>query len=278
MIFNRSAFTEIQIGNILGQGQFGEVLEVIHLESKTNCDCSKCHQIAERQQQTLSKKSNIKKTLRDLGFSSSYCRISDSGVDPAETDNETEITEHVDMLSDEDDSDAVVVTDKLAARMAHHVKRSDNTLRYAVKRVKPTVKLTLHDDAIVDLTCEAMFLSRLSNHANIVTLRATVGEPGTASFMLVMDKLTGNLHDKIQSWRKDWQKCRGKALGLWNRDKQGLDALYTERLLASFDIARALKHLHHHRILYRDIKVSLGQTFLCKSSCYLSVSHIHVPC
>ena len=105
-----------------------------------------------------------------------------------------------------------------------------------------------------------------------------VGEPGTASFMLVMDKLTGNLHDKIQSWRKDWQKCRGKALGLWNRDKQGLDALYTERLLASFDIARALKHLHHHRILYRDIKVSLGQTFLCKSSCYLSVSHIHVPC
>jgi len=172
--------------------------------------------------------------------------------------NETEETADVDE-SDEEWLTANTMTQqtRMAARMAQHcVRTKDNSVRYVVKRIRAIVKLELRNDAICDLTCEAMFLSRLVSHPNIITLRATVGTPGTDSFMLVMDRLNDDLQQKIQAWRLDWQRCRGKALGLWNRDKQGLQALYIERLLAAFDIARALRHLHRHQILYRDIKVS----------------------
>jgi hypothetical protein len=85
-------------------------------------------------------------------------------------------------------------------------------------------------------------------------LRATVGSPGTASFMLVLDRLTENLHEKIAHWKANVQRCRGK-FGFFRRDNGGLEALFSERLLAAFDIARALRHLHRNKIIYRDIKV-----------------------
>ena len=194
-----------------------------------------------------------------------------SDDDDDDDDNETQVTEH--LTSDEDDvfasgdaqdEDNGNPQQRLAAaRLAHHVTRDDGTPRYALKRLRADCNVALVNDAICDLTCEAMFLARLTHHSNIITLRGTVGSPGTASFMLIFDRLSDHLAGQVRTWQKEWQRCRGKALlGLWQRDTAGLQALYAERLLAAFDIARALRHLHRHKILYRDIKVRLHFVFV----------------
>ena len=241
----------------MGHGEFGEVLEITKLSCDTACDCSTCRNAAAAS--LLSAKTETKKSGRSRHFSKRRhrCNSKDEEEDVL-SGNETEETTDV----DESDEEWLVANTtkqqtRMAARMAKHCTRdNNNSARYVVKRLRAAVKVELHNDAICDLTCEAMFLSRLVSHPNIITLRATVGTPGTSSFMLVMDRLTDSLQRKLQAWRLDWQRCRGKALGLWNRDKHGLQALYNERLLAAFDIARALRHLHRHQILYRDIKVS----------------------
>lgn len=201
------------------------------------------------------------------------------------TGHETDETEQGDNLSDDMEDDHLFSSDdesvnypseeaERKAWMVHHPSRNGDA-RYVVKRLSSKVSPDMHDDAIVDLTCEAMFLTQMS-HPNIARLRATVGSPGTASFMLVLDRLTENLHVKISHWKRDVQHCRGK-LGFFRRDKVGLEALFTERLLAAFDIARALRHLHRHKIIYRDIKVSFRRTgcvgflstiFSCSCRCF----------
>lgn len=152
-----------------------------------------------------------------------------------------------------------------SARMVHHVTTRAGVPRYAVKRVHPAiVNPELAMDAIIDLTCEAMFLRQLPRHSNIIRLKATVGTPGTASFMLILDRLTGNLHSRLDAWRQS-MVVHSRSRGWFGRrlttsasrhSHGGLEAsLYVERLVAAFDIARALRHLHQHSILYRDIKV-----------------------
>ena len=242
---------------MLGHGQFGEVLELKHLSYERGAATVSNH--AEKPAKECKRSPSAKHTagLRCILFSSSSHRVAEE----KETGHDTDDTESVDVLSDDEEEEQTLSFEErqkqwLAIQITENFLREDGTPRYAVKRLYENVKLDLYDDAIVDLTLEAMFLSRLSSHPNIITLYATVGHPGTSSFMLVLDRLTSNLDQKIQAWRLVWQNCRGKALGLWKRDKSGLDALYMERLLAAFDIARALRHLHHHRILYRDIKVS----------------------
>ena len=237
-------------------------MELTKLSCNTSCDCAKCRTKAASVLPAAEKK----KAVRSRHFSKKPSRYHLKGGDADDdvlSGNETEDTADVDESDEE--LNTVSQQARMAARMAQHcVRAKDNGARYVVKKLRLTVKLELHNDAICDLTCEAMFLSRLVSHPNIITLRATVGTPGTASFMLVMDRLSDNLQQKIQAWRLDWQRSRGKALGLWNRDKQGLQTLYIERLLAAYDIARALQHLHRHQILYRDIKVSKRRSSLAK--------------
>ena len=164
----------------------------------------------------------------------------------------------------------------------------DNRPRYAVKYVKDTIREQSRADAILDLASEALFLSRIS-HPNIVRLRATVGVPGTSSFMLVLDRLSDTLAHKIQNdWKSQAQALRQQTRP-WailtqrfnNKKKQTSAAssrevlagdtadqhatpalspesadhsLFLERLLAVYDIARALRHLHKHHLLFRDVK------------------------
>lgn len=157
------------------------------------------------------------------------------------------------------------VQERRMARMARHTKRSDTGVpRYVVKRLRAHVRPNLRDDAICDLTSEAMFLGQLT-HPNILRLRGTVGVPGTPSFMLVMDRLTSNLNGRMHQWRQAIaSQCHHHDAKWWslglargrNSRRDALQAFHVERLMAAFDIARALQHLHQHSILYRDIKVS----------------------
>ena len=144
---------------------------------------------------------------------------------------------------------------ELQKRLVRRVLR-DGKPRYALKRLKqegadPKTQV----DAALDLACEARFLQHIS-HSNIIRLRATVGVPGTATFGLVLDKLNQTLEVRIASWRALYKKSHAPLKTLFQRKKQKEQehTLYAERIVVALDIARALRHLHRRRVLYRDLK------------------------
>lgn len=172
---------------------------------------------------------------------------------PSSSGNNSDNVSDFDELSDDDSDDGnkkETVLD-LQYRMSQNVHR-DGRPRYAIKRLKDNLSEKVRMDAVVDLACEAEFMKRIS-HSNIVRLRAVVGEPGTLEYALVLDRLTQTLQEKMLKWKIRVKECRGKW-GIFGRDKEKLDRMLTERLLVSFDIARALQHLHKRKILYRDLK------------------------
>ncbi len=65
-------------------------------------------------------------------------------------------------------------------------------------------------------------------------------EPRT---FIVLDRLYGTLGDKIVSWTEDVKRL-STGLFATMRNKKELDVLWNERLLAMYDIARAMKYLH----------------------------------
>jgi hypothetical protein len=132
----------------------------------------------------------------------------------------------------------------LRTYMSERCYRGD-TPRFAVKRIRKDLNPTSTSLAIVDLAVEAKFLACL-DHSNIVRLRATVGSPGSDDFLIVLDRLYSVLDQKVVEWRKEERMCRG-LLNLCILEKEKHQILMTERLMAMFDIARALTHLHKQR-------------------------------
>jgi serine/threonine protein kinase len=124
--------------------------------------------------------------------------------------------------------------------------------RYAVKQVRNDLDPNTKFVAAVDLAVEAKFLASIE-HSNIVRLRATVDVPGSQSFMIVLDRLYITLEENIVEWRRRERECRG-PFGLMILRKEKSMSLMVERLVALFDIARALKYLHENKIMYRDLK------------------------
>jgi len=183
----------------------------------------------------------------------------------ASSDNVSELEELTDDDSDRED-DAEITGRPLDAhdlqrRMSRNVFRRESdghvAARYAVKRLRDHLTEKVRLDAVIDLACEAEFLKRIS-HSNIVRLRAVVGQPGTLDYALVLDRLTTTLIEKMAYWRENVKQCRGNKWwgGLFGRrsDTVKLDRMLTDRLLVSFDIARALQHLRRMKVLYRDLK------------------------
>jgi serine/threonine protein kinase len=145
-----------------------------------------------------------------------------------------------------------------ATKMARNVLR-DGVPRYARKVVRTDLDPDQTSVAIIDIACEARFLVCLS-HTSIIRLRGTIGEPGTPSFGLVLDRMVMTLGEMLTLWRKDHQDRHGKRYFLANtfrskKEKRKEDeALYGDRLCTSLDIARALAFLHTKKIIYRDLK------------------------
>ena len=128
--------------------------------------------------------------------------------------------------------------------MINHVYRCGTT-RYAIKRLRgdfldPRSRM----EAAGDLACEARILASIS-HPNICRIRATTGTPGHADFGIILDRLQKTLRGKIEDWAEHVQQLKTGFLGRLRRiHTEALQALFLERLVAVYDVARALKYLH----------------------------------
>ncbi|CAJ1932657.1 unnamed protein product [Cylindrotheca closterium] len=146
--------------------------------------------------------------------------------------------------------------------MCKHAIR-DGMPRYAIKRLKKDLKGDGLVQAMADLASEAHFLMTL-RHPNICRMRGTVGEPGKRGFAIVIDRLTLTLRQKMAEWKK--HDDRGsivsnlkKVLGTESQSKVEAKLvvqkeIYGEKLLAAYDVARALRYLADHSIVFRDLK------------------------
>ena len=121
--------------------------------------------------------------------------------------------------------------------------------RFAVKQIRKDMYPKKKVEAGKDLAREAKLLSRLE-HPNIIRLRAVVGEPGEDDFMLFFDRLGITLSEKVTQWH---QQLATTSTGLplpWklaaaSSQRRILErGVLSERLLALYDVARAMHHLH----------------------------------
>ena len=138
------------------------------------------------------------------------------------------------------------LTDALDLRtyMSERCYRGDMP-RFAVKRVREDLDPDRKCRAIADLAVEAKFLASM-DHSNIVRLRATVGTPGDEDFLIMLDRLHCILNERVKEWKLEVKKCLS-PMKVYVVNKERHDDLMTERLMAMFDIARALRHLHSNR-------------------------------
>jgi Protein kinase domain len=209
---------ELQFGQVIGNGQFGMVLEVTGFELQKN-----------NQNGDLSPTTTTTTTTRAARPSISYG--------------------YGDTVDDE--FPTMLNKDETKTYMCENFLR-DGAPRFAVKRVRVDLVDERKGSSAIDLAVEAKFLASI-DHSNIIKLRGTVSQPGYDSFMIVLDRLYTILNMKIQQWQQEARATRG-PFGLRVFKKLDDYKAKTERLVCLYDIARALKHLHSLKILYRDLK------------------------
>jgi serine/threonine protein kinase len=139
--------------------------------------------------------------------------------------------------------------------MKAHAQRNDKG-RYAIKRARHDLSKSAQVNAVVDLACEAEFLKRLGSQHSIIRLRGTVGRQGSVDYGIVLDRLERTLEDQVQIWSRLEKSHHGGVFGVFKSqlDKNALESLWLDRLGALWDVASAIRYLHSHKIVYRDIK------------------------
>lgn len=135
-------------------------------------------------------------------------------------------------------------------RFARDLQPSKCRRRYAVKQIRPDLYPKKKVEAAKDLAREAQLLSRLQ-HPNIVPLWATVGSPGEASFMLLMDRLEISLSDELSQWHQQLNDATSGGLvfpwqvASFSTQRKELErTILTQRLLALYDVVQAMQYLH----------------------------------
>jgi hypothetical protein len=175
----------------------------------------------------------MRQALSSPSIAESFGVFRDDGCFPGEDEAERE-----DMAS------AIEEVEEKRGTMRERCWR-EGKARYAVKRLRAGMGEGRTLDAAVDLAAERNFLASIS-HPNIIRLRGIVGTPGHPGFMLIMDRLHVPMNEKLKEWEQDVRGSMG-FFGMTVRRKEYFFSLLAERVIAAFDVARALKFLHGHK-------------------------------
>lgn len=160
-------------------------------------------------------------------------------------DDELSLSGPEDALQDEDGE-----IQFLKGYMSKHCFRA-GLPRYAVKRLRPDLEPSNQLEAAIDMAGEAKFMASI-NHPNICKMRGTIGQPGSWDFMIVMDRLKMTLREKMGQWKDELHHShKGGMFAFLKRSHQHKaameDDVFADKLLAVYDIARAMRYLHNHQ-------------------------------
>ena len=245
---------EIVCGHKLGEGEFSNVREIVEFRVDETCSC-------------IFHGGGISDDMPGTETSSTHTSTQEGGEEQGRkyhsgSNGEANVIEGMGTLQDlgllnmntneEFDADeAPTAQDEDRGFMKDHCFR-DGSARYAIKQLKSHRTPEELSEAIIDIAMEAKFLSRLS-HSNIIKMRGTGGTPCHPKYFLVLDRLYDTLEERIDKWADEKKRLRG-IMGVFGKKKYELRHLFSDRLLAALDIARALKYLHEKNIIFRDLK------------------------
>jgi len=215
---------EIVMGEELGYGEFG----VVH--SVTEMIISKNDQSSNETQNTSSVNKRDKEKDSDV-------------VDTGDIKLRGLVSDNLKMPDEE-------VAEEKEFMIAHCVRNGES--RYAIKTLKPDLGIKYLPRAMLDLAIEARTLEVLS-HPNIIKMRGMGNIHGHRNFFIVLDRLLYTLANKCDQWRMEKKKL-SKWLKFGKTKKAKVKDLFRDRLIAMYDIARAMKYIHDHNVMYRDLK------------------------
>ena len=206
------------MGEELGQGEFG----VVH--SVTEMIISKYDQSSNETQNTSSVNKRDKEKDSDV-------------VDTGDIKLRGLVSDNLKMPDEE-------VAEEKEFMIAHCVRNGES--RYAIKTLKPDLGIKYLPRAMLDLAIEARTLEVLS-HPNIIKMRGMGNIHGHRNFFIVLDRLLCTLANKCDQWRME-KKRLSKWLKFGKTKKAKVKDLFRDRLIAMYDIARAMKYIHDHKL------------------------------
>ena len=279
---------EIKTGAILGKGEYSIVREVTAFDITDSCpicvihhfkesvDSSGSMEAGESSNQIFDRNAKKKEASANAQARDANRRESDLSMsslfiaeDVSESDMESSFQD------DHEEEDREDVTNR--GFMKHHCFR-DGSARYAIKQLKSSLTGTKRADGAIDLAIEAKFLSVLCGHPkyvggstlyslllftiqfahlfippplprSIIKLCGLGGASGHPNSFLILDRLYDTLDIKIDSWKAKEDEYTG-FLGM-KKQKSQLKLLWNERLLAGYDVGRAVKYLHSNKYVDR---------------------------
>jgi serine/threonine protein kinase len=157
-----------------------------------------------------------------------------------------------------EDTDGTAFTQD-QARSVHRVKQSDPD-KYVVKVLRKNllINTNLFATGAADFITEGTLLASF-DHPNIISIRGRSmhGVEGFSSgkrdsVFFVLERVDGDLTDKLREWKK-----RTSKQGLFAKGRKSFNAsLLRERLALMADLAAALSYLHERHVIHRDVALS----------------------
>lgn len=225
---------EIQTGSILGAGEYGVVREIKKINVTDHCPI--CFLNNDFFNSVITMETN-ESTSQKIGATKRTIDCDDISA----LDDDDLKEEHEEEIEGDEANRGF---------MRHHCLR-ETSARYVIKQLKRDLNETQRIDGSIDIAIEAKFLSALS-HSNVIKIRGIGGLSGHSNFFILLDRLNDTLGERCEKWKKSEKKFEG-FMGI-NKKKSDLRLLFGERLMALFDICRAMSYLHRNLIVYRDLK------------------------
>ncbi len=103
---------------------------------------------------------------------------------------------------------------------------------------------------LVSISHKSTYQFTITKHPNIIKIRGTINVPGHPEYSLILDRLYDTLEVQMKKWQVDITRHQGKLKGLIGRNKMMLNKIWNDRLVAAYDLARAMAYLHSRRYVF----------------------------